>query len=227
MIKFNIIVATTEDMIIGNNHNDLPWKSSKDLRFFKDKTKNNVVIMGRKTYESIGKPLEDRINIVISRTKKYNGCIVVNSFDKALYEASKHQNKEVFVIGGAMIYQEAFKFASRLYLTKIKSNSEELTGNIRLDGFNDYEWDKMFESGYIKDGDLEINFIEYNNNSIDDNIFKRYDAKFKAYDIINSCITSNQIDIAKAYIEQYSNMFDDKNGYCELINDLMKKDYVE
>lgn len=225
MIKFNIIVAATKDMVIGNN-NGLPWKSSKDMRFFKDKTINNIVIMGRKTFESLKEPLKDRINIVISRTKQFDGCINVNTFDKALYEASKYHNKEVFVIGGGMIYQEAFKTASRLYLTLIDSDNENFVGDVSLKGFDDSEWDKIYESGYIKDGDLNINFIEYNNPNNDEEVNKKYEAKFKAYDIINSCETTNQIEIAKAYIEQYTNMFDDKIGYSELINDLMNKVYV-
>ena len=226
MVKFNIIVAATKDMIIGNN-NELPWKSSKDMRFFKDKTINNIVIMGRKTFESLKQPLKDRVNIVISRTKEFDNCISVNTFDKALYEASKHHNKEVFVIGGAMIYEEAFKFASRLYLTLIDSDEESFIGDVKLKGFDSDEWEKIYESGYIKDGDLNINFIEYNNLNLDEELNKKYEAKFKAYDIINSCETSNQIEIAKVYIEQYSNMFDDKIGYSELINDLMNKEYVK
>jgi len=226
MIKFNIIVAATKDMIIGNN-NSLPWKSSKDMRFFKDKTINNIVIMGRKTFESLKKPLPDRINIVISRTKQFEGCINVNTFDKALYEASKYHNKEVFVIGGSMIYQEAFSVANRVYLTLIDSDTETFNGDIKLKGFDASEWDKIYESGYITDGNLNLNFIEYMNPNLNDELSKKYEAKFKAYDIINSCESSNQVEIAKAYIEQYSVMFDDKDGYSELNNELIHKNYGE
>ena len=125
----SIIVAMTDTKVIGKD-NSLPWPRIKeDMRFFKRTTLNHIVIMGRKTYESIGKPLPKRINIVISRQPdlKIDGCWVVHSMDEALgrvrhYTCRPEINSEVFFIGGSSIYRDALPFVDRIYLTKIKGD---------------------------------------------------------------------------------------------------------
>ena len=99
--------------------NKLPWYIPDDLKRFKKLTSDKVVIMGRKTYESIGKPLPNRLNIIVTRNKKLTipGCIVVNSLTQAIEKAGN--NKEVFIIGGGEIYKESINFTNKIYLTKV------------------------------------------------------------------------------------------------------------
>ncbi|CAG7579955.1 MAG: dihydrofolate reductase [uncultured marine phage] len=114
----SIIVAMSENNVIGKD-NQLIWKQSDDLKRFKELTSGKPVIMGRKTYDSIGRPLPNRLNIVVSRNKDLmiEGCIVVDDLGKAFKKAG--YDKEVFIIGGSSIYKEAFKYASEIYLTMI------------------------------------------------------------------------------------------------------------
>lgn len=114
----SIIVAVSENNVIGVD-NKLPWYISEDLKRFKTLTLGNTVIMGRKTYESIGKPLNDRVNIIISRDKGLTipGCIVVDSVEKAIRKSEK--NKEIFIIGGGEIYKNSLNFVDRVYMTRV------------------------------------------------------------------------------------------------------------
>lgn len=160
MIKYSIIVATTHDFVIGKN-NDLPWHSKKDLKYFKEMTTGNVVIMGRKTYESIGKPLPNRINIVISKSDiKYDGCIVLNSLESALEEANKY-GKEIFIIGGSSIYKQAFPNADTLYITWVHPNEGIIKGDTKLDGYYLSEWDTVKTSEIIFDDTVSLLFETY------------------------------------------------------------------
>lgn len=118
----NIIVASSENNVIGKD-NKLLWDLKDDLKRFKDLTKNNTVIMGRKTYESIGKPLPNRVNIVLTRSKKeIKGCIVVNSVKEALNKSDR--NKEIFIIGGTEIYNQFLNYCNKIYLTLVHSEFE-------------------------------------------------------------------------------------------------------
>lgn len=113
-----LIAAMAANRVIGRN-NALPWQLPADLRHFKALTMGHPVLMGRKTYESIGKPLPGRRNLVITRNRAYAapGCEVVHSLDEALAACSGAQ--DVFVIGGAELYREALARAQRLELTEI------------------------------------------------------------------------------------------------------------
>ena len=121
-MKLSIIVAAAKNGVIGRN-NQLPWHLPQDLKYFKSVTLGKPVIMGRKTYESIGKPLPGRTNIVVTRNTDWlaaDGLVVVNSFEQGLAEAQKvlgAASDEVMVIGGADIYRVALGFADRIYLT--------------------------------------------------------------------------------------------------------------
>lgn len=97
------------------------FRIPEDLKRFKEKTEGHVVIMGRLTFESIGRPLPKRINIIISRDNnlRISGCRVVNSFEQALEVARKLERFEIFIIGGGQIYREAIRIADKLYLTII------------------------------------------------------------------------------------------------------------
>ena len=124
MIRLAIIVAAAQNGIIGRN-NALPWHLPEDLRYFKRRTLGKPIVMGRKTYESIGRPLPGRTNIVISRNAGFaaDGIKVVRSLDEALRLADDIAQidgvDELVVIGGAEIYREALPRAERLYLTEV------------------------------------------------------------------------------------------------------------
>lgn len=119
----SIIVATAKGGVIGR-HNGLPWKLPGEMAFFKRTTTGHPVIMGRKTYESIGRPLPERTNIVITRdpNSKFAGCTVATSLDDAIRIAEKSPGAdEVFIIGGEAIYNLALPLANRVYLTRVNA----------------------------------------------------------------------------------------------------------
>lgn len=120
--KISLIVAMSENRVIGvNNH--LPWNIPEDLKRFKQITLNHPIIMGRKTFESIGRILPKRTNIVITRDRSYRveGGAVVHSFEEALEWARKSPGaEEIFVIGGSEIFKLALPLASRIYLTEVQ-----------------------------------------------------------------------------------------------------------
>jgi len=118
--KYSLIVAMANNNVIGKDNN-MPWgRLQVDLNYFKEKTLNKTVIMGRKTYESIGKPLPNRTNIVISSKHKLKipGVTVVSSLEEAV-EVSYEEESEVFFIGGETIYKKAINFVDNFYITNI------------------------------------------------------------------------------------------------------------
>lgn len=122
-MKISLICATSANNVIGVE-NKLPWKLPADLRHFKELTQNHTIIMGRKTYESVGKPLPNRENIIVTQQENYRprGCQVVHSVEEALEKCRESGEREVFVIGGASIYRQALPQADRIYLTRIHKN---------------------------------------------------------------------------------------------------------
>ena len=117
-MKISIIVAMADNRVIGHD-NRLPWHLPADLKHFKATTMGKPIIMGRKTWESIGRPLPGRTNIVVTRDTRYtaDGCVVVHSVDAALQACSA--DEEVMVIGGAEFYRQVLPEASTLYLTLV------------------------------------------------------------------------------------------------------------
>lgn len=122
-MRIALIVAMAENRVIGRN-NQLPWRIPADLRHFKALTLGKPVIMGRKTYESIGRPLPGRDNIVITADSGYQaeGCQVVHSVEQALEAAGSCE--EAMIIGGANLYRQTLENADRLYLTLVKAEPE-------------------------------------------------------------------------------------------------------
>jgi len=122
------IVAVGKNQAIGVD-NDLPWHMPADLKFFKETTLGHYVIMGRKSFESVGRPLPGRTNIVVTRNKAfYNaGVTTVHSIPEALLVAQRAKQKEVFVIGGSNIYTQTIDLWHKLYLTKIHTTVESAT----------------------------------------------------------------------------------------------------
>lgn len=123
-MRLSLIVAMTEDRVIGRD-NKLPWHLSEDLIRFKKITMGHPLIMGRKTYDSIGKPLPGRTNIVVTQNAEMfiPGALVVHNFEQALAkaESSEGGKEEVFVIGGSSLFRLALPKADRLYLTLIRT----------------------------------------------------------------------------------------------------------
>lgn len=117
MTGLAVIVAVAKNGVIGRN-NELPWRLRADLQWFKRTTTGNTIVMGRKTYESIGRPLPNRDNIVLSRNAslKAEGCLVVPDIESACAQASRG---DVFVIGGAQIYRRTLPQADRLFITVV------------------------------------------------------------------------------------------------------------
>jgi len=117
-------VAYDDNRLIGNG-NDLPWRIPEDLKKFKELTSGNIVIMGRKTYESIGRPLPNRINMVVTRNKEYTaeGVFIFNSIEAALRKASVF-HREIFFIGGGAVYNEVLSLVDTMYISHIRGSYE-------------------------------------------------------------------------------------------------------
>jgi dihydrofolate reductase len=121
----SLLVAADENNVIGKD-NKLPWHLPQDLKYFRNQTWGMPVLMGRKTFESIGKPLPGRRNIVITRNRdwKQQGAAIVHTIEEAIQQAVSLGVKEIFVIGGAEIFQTTFSDADRIYLTRIHHQFE-------------------------------------------------------------------------------------------------------
>lgn len=130
-MKLSIIVAAARNGVIGKD-NQLPWHLPQDLKYFRAMTTGKPVIMGRKTFESIGKPLPNRTNIVITRNPDWahDGVLVANDLNDAVEKAKKvliskdNSQLEAMIIGGAEIYKSALAFVDRVYLTHIECDPE-------------------------------------------------------------------------------------------------------
>ncbi len=134
--RISLIWAMANNRVIGAN-NTLPWKLPADLRHFRRLTSGHHIIMGRRNYESLGRALPDRVNIVVSRQPGYHapGCTVVRSIDEALHAASG--DPEIFVIGGATIYAQTLDRADRLYVTLINA---KIPGDTVFPDFEGNAW---------------------------------------------------------------------------------------
>jgi dihydrofolate reductase len=122
----SLIAAIGKNNELGKG-NTLVWKMPTDLKYFREKTSGHPVIMGRKTFESIGRPMPNRRNIVITRDKNYlrRGVDVVHSLEEALALAKLEKKEEIFIIGGAEIYKQAMNLADRLYITHIEAEDKD------------------------------------------------------------------------------------------------------
>jgi len=139
-MKISLIVAMASNRVIGLN-NQMPWHLSADLKKFKSITMGKPIVMGRKTFESIGRPLPGRTNIIISRNADYRqeGCVVANDLDSALTSACQLAD-EIFVIGGSALYDALLPRANRLYLTQINAAFE---GDTFFPEINQDEWQEL------------------------------------------------------------------------------------
>ena len=155
MPKLSIIVAMSSNRVIGVN-NYLPWHLSEDLKHFKTLTTGHTIIMGRKTYESIGKPLPNRRNIVISRNLNafYGGVEVVHSLEDAFSTSSN--DEEVFIIGGSNIYEQSLHLVEHLYITEIKKAFE---GDAFFPEIDKSLWTESARETHTSSDGLEFSFV--------------------------------------------------------------------
>lgn len=154
-----IIVALSENNVVGIE-NRLPWKISADLRRVKALTMGHHILMGRKTHESIGKPLPGRTNVIISRNGNYSaeGCVIVNSLDAAL-ELAK-QDPEIFVFGGGEIFKQALPLVQKIYMTRVHTN---IDGDTYFPELNPEEWQLTEEERHAADekNEFDYSFLTY------------------------------------------------------------------
>ncbi len=125
-MKISIIVAAAANHVIGREGN-LPWRLSADLKHFKEKTLHQVILMGRKTFESIGRPLPKRESWVISRQEMYpvsEGVSLFTSLEAAFREANARNLEELIIIGGEEIYRQALPYVDMIYLTSVNASPE-------------------------------------------------------------------------------------------------------
>lgn len=158
-MRLSIIVAASENNVIGRD-NALVWKLSGDLKHFKALTSGHTVIMGRKTFESIGKPLPYRRNIVISGNPAFiaEGCEVAASIREALDWVENEE--EVFIIGGGKIYNELWPLVDCLYLTRVHT---EIIGDTFIPAVKDVEWNLVSREDFKADekNEFDYSFLEF------------------------------------------------------------------
>ncbi|HIF52251.1 MAG TPA: type 3 dihydrofolate reductase [Thiotrichaceae bacterium] len=153
-MQLSIIVAMDRNRVIGRG-DTLPWHISTDLKNFKKITMGNPIIMGRKTHESIGRPLPGRENIILTRDKNYTseGCTVLHSMDE-IFEHCKEVD-EVMITGGSEIYKLSLEQATRLYLTEVHT---EIEGDTFFPEFDRSEWREVSREDHSSDEKNEFDY---------------------------------------------------------------------
>lgn len=153
--NISIIAAISKNFAIGKN-NALLWKLSDDLKLFKAITLDHTIIMGRKTFQSVGRPLPGRRNIIISSNKYFEaaGCEVYDNLTHALDAC--HTEKEVFVVGGAQIYNIALPLAGKMYLTVVDAQFDD--ADTFFPSFNMHNWRTIREQDYTANEKNQYNF---------------------------------------------------------------------
>ena len=157
-MKISLIAAFAEERVIGKD-GKIPWTLKEDLKHFRNKTEGFSVVMGRKTYESIGVPLPNRLNIVMTRNpKKLEGVKEVTNKERALEIASSYSN-EVFIIGGEKIYEEFLPLATKMYLTKIDIKTK---GDAFFPKWNVNDWEELSrQDKQDRNQNIKYCFLEY------------------------------------------------------------------
>ncbi|MCE9680883.1 dihydrofolate reductase [Halomonas alkalisoli] len=164
LVPVAMIAALSRNRVIGVE-NQLPWYLPEDLRFFKRMTQAKPLVMGRKTFVSIGRPLPGRLNIVVTRdsTFQHDGVRVCHDLASALALADQQATidgcEEIMVMGGGEIYAQALPFASRLYLTEV---DVEVEGDARFPELDSQQWEEVQRvPGRPADGQPDYRFVEY------------------------------------------------------------------
>lgn len=157
-----LIAAVSKDKVIGKQ-GGIPWKIKEDLSFFKEKTLNSPIIMGRATYNSIGRPLPNRLNIVMTRSvKNTEGVTEVTSVEKAIEAASiNRDSSRVYIIGGQNIYKEFLPIAHRMIITEVDLYIKD--GDTFFPEWNISEWKEQSRDQREENG-TRFSFVEYTRN---------------------------------------------------------------
>lgn len=144
-MNISLIAAISDNNVIGKN-NTLPWKLPDDLRLFLNLTKTHSCIMGRKCFESIGKPLKDRVNIILSRDPDYiqDGCIVLQDIEDAISISGDN----IFILGGAEIYKLALPLSTHFFRTTVHADIE---GDIYFPEYDRSKWNSVYSAEYYQD----------------------------------------------------------------------------
>ena len=166
MRDISIVVAMSENRVIGID-NTLPWHLSADLKRFKEITTGHCIIMGRLTFESIGKALPNRLNIVISRNKDLElpeNVLIANSLENAI-EVAEQEGKKIFIIGGGQIFNQALPICNKLYLTVVH---KEINGDVYFPSIKMDEWNVNWEEKNLLDikSELKYSFIDLERKAI-------------------------------------------------------------
>lgn len=160
-MSLSIIVAIGEGNVIGKK-NGLPWYLPADLRHFKQLTSGHAIIMGRKTFESLGKPLQNRVNIVLARETDYHpeGCMVAHSIDEALAFPEVRNDGEVFIIGGGEIFKQMIDRVVTLYVTEVHHGFD---GDIFFPAIDPVLWKEVARERGVRDekNKYEYYFVKY------------------------------------------------------------------
>lgn len=157
MKNLSIIVATAENNVIGIN-NTLPWHLPEDLKRFRALTTGHHIVMGRKTYESLGRLLPGRTTVIVTRNKNYQveGALIANSLESAL--ALCKEDSEPFLIGGAELYRAGITIANKLYLTKVNTAVE---GDAFFADISPNDWHLIEKKDHIAASGLEYSDLIY------------------------------------------------------------------
>ncbi len=155
--RVTIIVAIAANRVIGNA-NALPWRLPEDLKHFRRLTTGHCIVMGRKTFESLGRLLPERTHVVLSHSSNFAapGVLVARSLDAAFQHCAGQQ--EVFVIGGAEIYRQALEYAQRLQVTEIH---RDFSGDAYFPEYDHREWHETSRDCHHADAGFEYDFVTY------------------------------------------------------------------
>ncbi|GEK73340.1 MULTISPECIES: dihydrofolate reductase [Halomonas] len=171
LVPVAMIAAMSANRVIGVD-NQLPWYLPEDLKFFKRMTQAKPLVMGRKTFESIGRPLPGRLNIVVTRDSGFQpeGVRVCHDLDEALALADRQATidgvDEIMVMGGGQIYAQALPKASRLYLTEV---GVEVEGDARFPELDEAEWEERQRvPGQPAEGQPAYDFVQYRRRGLPD-----------------------------------------------------------
>ena len=151
----SLIVAYASNHVIGNK-GTIPWRIKGEQKRFKELTTGNVVIMGRRSYEEIGHPLPNRMNIIVSNTKKFEAenCMTAGSLDEAIRLAG---DREIFISGGARLYEEALPLVEKMYVTEI---DREIEGDTYFPDFDASQFDKEIVERH-DEGEIPFTYVTY------------------------------------------------------------------
>lgn len=149
-----LIVAYAKNRVIGNQ-GVIPWKIKGEQKRFRELTTGNVVVMGRRSFEEIGRPLPNRMNIVVSSTKDFTGenCCTVKSLKEAIRLAG---NRDIFISGGAGLYKEALPIVEKMYITEIE---KEIEGDTFFPEFNESDFIKEIDERF--EGEIPYTYVTY------------------------------------------------------------------